>query len=81
MLTGINVEIVIGMMIAFILGAYIRQPFALKKNVSEPKQEMDVDEEMKRFMEQESENEQKRQMQMFKALYWNGEKGDTLNDE
>lgn len=68
----------IGILLAFILGAYIRKPFALKR--VEKKEEETVDNEVLDFLKEEAKQEQKRQLQMYKALQWNGKKG-RLEDE
>lgn len=68
----------IGILLAFILGAYIRKPFTL--NRVEKKEEEKVDEDLTDFLREEAKMEQKRQIQMYKALQWNGKKG-RLEDE
>ena len=66
-------ETVIGMVLAFVLGAYIRQPFKVyEKHPEEPKESIDKD--IEEYMIEESKREQERQFQIFKALNWNGGK-------
>ena len=65
-------DTVIGMLLAFLLGAYIRSPFAFKQRVKEDKT---VDDELQEMMREEAEAEKRRQLQIYKALQWNGKKG------
>lgn len=65
-------DVVIGMVLAFLLGAYIREPFAFKERV---KEETKVDDEILSLLKEEQDAEKKRQIQIYKALQWNGKKG------
>lgn len=69
-------DTVIGMVLAFLLGAYVREPFALK----EKKEVKEQDNELLDMMREEQKEEQRRQLQIYKALQWNGKKG-KLNEE
>lgn len=73
-------DIVIGMLLSFLLGAYVRKPFLLftRKEV-QPNHSSEPDAELEQFLKEEAENERKRQIQMFKALNWNGGK-DKLDE-
>lgn len=72
----------VGMVLAFALGAYIRQPFeVIARKAQNTAPEKTADAELKEFLKKESEAEQRRQMQILKALSWNGEKEGVLKDE
>jgi len=74
-----SVVLLIGMCLSFVLGAYVRKPFEFKfKHKEEPAPKIDAD--IQALIDEEEKAEQRRQLQIFKALNWNGEK-EILRDE
>lgn len=71
-------ETVIGMVLAFILGAFVRSPFPLKVKEDKPKTEAkeEADDGMTAWLRQQAEAEKERNRQLFTALNWNGKAGD-----
>lgn len=74
-----SVVLLIGMCLSFVLGAYVRKPFEFNfKQKEEPAPKLDA--EIQALIDEEEKAEQRRQLQIFKALNWNGEK-EILRDE
>lgn len=74
-----SVVLLIGMCLSFVLGAYVRKPFEFNfKHKEEPLPKLDA--EIQALIDEEEKAEQRRQLQIFKALNWNGEK-EILRDE
>lgn len=78
-------DIIIGMVLAFLLGAYVRSPFKLWsiEEEPEPHEEEPLSEaelKIKELIEEGQREDQKRQIQIANALNWNGER-EKLRDE
>ena len=75
-------ETVIGMVLAFLLGAYIRQPFTLHKKI-EVKEEpvTELDEFLQDMMKEDAKKEQLRQIQMYNVFKWNGKKAKVTDED
>lgn len=74
-------EIVVGMILAFLLGAYVRKPFEIRRAVEvQEKIPSKDDEELMQLYEEEARKEAQRQIQMYNIMNWNGEKGTKLRD-
>lgn len=73
-------DVVIGMLFAFILGAYIRQPIQIKESVKKKMVETVQDEDMREWLKQQEAKEKERTKQLFDALNWNGEKVNNYED-
>lgn len=75
-------ETVIGMVLAFLLGAYIRQPFALHKKIEVIEQEDEpIDEFIEELLKEESKKEKARQEQMYNVFRWNGKKAKVTDED
>lgn len=69
------------MVLAFILGAYVRQPFALRNKIEViQEKEEKLDAELQKLLEDGAKLDKKRQLQFMNAMEWNGKKG-IVNDE
>jgi hypothetical protein len=68
-------ETVIGMLCAFLLGAFVRMPFELKQK-ERHQDAPPVDDTTQAWLKEQAELEAERNKQLFSALNWNGKAGE-----